>query len=1001
MATIIGTEGPDTLTETFAVDTIEGLGGDDIIVLDKGQTGLGRDFIDGGDGDDRLIVRRPAAGIEIYSNFDGEVYLGRAESYFEITNVEHVSIYHLTGEGKADNIFTGNGDDVYYFTATNNSNVQAENNQVDLGSGSNDLIVIDASGVFGWGVTVNPIQGFRSMMWVGSAQRINFINIERLHFTGGALGDPVVGLSGNDIIDGRDGNDTLSGLGGDDRLIGGNGNDSLDGGEGNDTLVFTTGNDTIAGGNGSDRLEIDARTVGAAVTFAVAGEGPYAGSVTLGGGAANFSGIESFTIYSNPGSYGDVVTTGAGDDVFYHYGINSTDYAMDQVDLGGGSNDLLVADFSAVTDHAVAKASDPLPNGHYQFTVGGNAKVDFTGVERIHFIGGAQADTVFGLAGDDVLEGRAGADHLFGGDGNDDLAGGIGNSNEIDGGNGDDILRSVSFGFDFVQGGPGFDTAIIDYSDLTTSVTNTSGGTIAYSAVGLSYVALTDVERIVITTGSGNDAIVTHTGDDEIRTGAGNDNLNGGDGDDYLDGGSGADDMAGLAGDDTYIVDHIHDTIIDDSPTGGTDLVYVSLASYTLPTGVENAIAQGGGSHSLRGNAGNNSLTGESGADTLLLQDGGDDRAFGLAGNDIIYFGAAYTNADQADGGAGRDAIVLQGNYNVILGTLTGIESVSLQSGANTTFGDTANNFYDFNITTVNGNVAAGQQLIVNAQSLRAGEDFTFDGSAETDGKFLIYGGHGVDLLTGGAGVDIFFFEGSRWGAGDKVAGGAGRDALVISAGSGLTHIEFAADSLNGIESISVNQTYATDPTQTPSYEFVLNNGNVTPGETLIVNASSLTSIEQTVGIDGSDVHDGNLILFGGAGNDILTGGDGHDVLFGGGYADTLFGGAGADIYRYDRTSDSNASRPDLIAGFQTGLDKIDLSRIDANPGVAGDQAFTWIGSNPFSAGGAVTAGELRTYEDGGYRWIAGDTNGDGVADLLIALTPPGGAPLGIGDFLL
>ena len=62
-----------------------------------------------------------------------------------------------------------------------------------------------------------------------------------------------------------------------------------------------------------------------------------------------------------------------------------------------------------------------------------------------------------------------------------------------------------------------------------------------------------------------------------------------------------------------------------------------------------------------------------------------------------------------------------------------------------------------------------------------AGEDLTFDGSAETDAKFLIYGGRGTDDLTGGAGNDIFFFaEGGRFAAGDTVDGGGGYDGLFL-----------------------------------------------------------------------------------------------------------------------------------------------------------------------------------------------------------------------------
>jgi hypothetical protein len=89
-------------------------------------------------------------------------------------------------------------------------------------------------------------------------------------------------------------------------------------------------------------------------------------------------------------------------------------------------------------------------------------------------------------------------------------------------------------------------------------------------------------------------------------------------------------------------------------------------------------------------------------------------------------------------------------------------------------------------------------------------------------------------------------------------------------------------------------------------------------------------------------------------------------------------------------------SLADLIGDFQSGVDKVDLSRIDANAGAAGDQAFSWIGSAAFTG----AAGELRTYDQGGYRWVAGDTDGDGNADFAIAFYQ-GWAPQGQGDFLL
>jgi Ca2+-binding RTX toxin-like protein len=447
----------------------------------------------------------------------------------------------------------------------------------------------------------------------------------------------------------------------------------------------------------------------------------------------------------------------------------------------------------------------------------------------------------------------------------------------------------------------------------------------------------------------GNDLIQGGGADDRIDGGEGDDRLGGGSGQDRLEGGDGADFIDGGDGNDV-----------------------------------------------LDGGAGDDVLQGGAGNDILHLEGGGEDRAAGGEGNDVFYFGQATSAGDRVEGGEGRDAVVLQGYVDVTLGdaSLTGIESISLQSGSNASFGDHFNNSYRFSVATADGNVLAGQQLIVNAQSLRAGEEFTFDGSAETDGSFLIYGGHGKDRLTGGDGVDVFFFEGQRWGPSDRVDGGDGRDALVISGGSGLTHIEFAADSFTNIESISLNNHFATDPSQKPSYQLVLHKGNVAPGGTLIVNGSSVGT-GQVVGIDGGSVGDGALILFGGGGHDTLRGGAGADLIIGGAGADSLVGGAGADTFRYDEASDS-AGSVDLIGDFQSGLDRIDLSRIDADTTAAGDQKFAWIGAAAFSG----SAGELRVYAADGYRWIAGDTDGDGDADLLIALQS-GTPPLVPGDFLL
>ena len=121
----------------------------------------------------------------------------------------------------------------------------------------------------------------------------------------------------------------------------------------------------------------------------------------------------------------------------------------------------------------------------------------------------------------------------------------------------------------------------------------------------------------------------------------------------------------------------------------------------------------------------------------------------------------------------------------------------------------------------------------------------------------------------------------------------------------------------------------------------------------------------------GNDLLQGNHVdnkLDAGAGNDILDGAEGND---------TLIGGTGADQFRF-----STLGGTDEIADFVSGTDKIDLTRLEANASAAGDQAFSFVNGAAFSN----TAGEHRAYSQDGDNYLAGDTNGDGIADFIINL---------------
>jgi serralysin len=144
-------------------------------------------------------------------------------------------------------------------------------------------------------------------------------------------------------------------------------------------------------------------------------------------------------------------------------------------------------------------------------------------------------------------------------------------------------------------------------------------------------------------------------------------------------------------------------------------------------------------------------------------------------------------------------------------------------------------------------------------------------------------------------------------------------------------------------------------------------------------------------GLNGSDR------LYGGIGRDTLSGGKGDDVLKGGADADKMSGGLGRDTFDFDWVSHSKAvpGRFDTITDFLPVDDTIDLSTIDANATIKGDQAFVVI-EGPFFTG---KAGELLIIGCDKGVLIAADTDGDRGADFGLLLA--GASRVNETDFVL
>lgn len=429
---------------------------------------------------------------------------------------------------------------------------------------------------------------------------------------------------------------------------------------------------------------------------------------------------------------------------------------------------------------------------------------------------------------------------------------------------------------------------------------------------------------------------------------------------------------------------------------GGTATVNVTI------NGIDGAGDQ------LRGNAGNNTVTGTDGVDFFNLSQGGTDTVSGGLSNDAFYFGAAFAPGDIVDGGAGtNDQLAIQGNYNQTFAAnqFTNLEVLVLLGGAVTTYGGGGGPF-SYNLTTVDANVASGQELVIYAASLAAGESFTFNGSAETDGTFRIYGGQGTETITTGAGNDGIYFGPNAFNpATDTINAGAGTNDQVALDGNYTATI--TGTNFQNVEVLALLRGVAGD---FANYNLTFADSLVGAGQTFTVHALPVLT---NLTLNASAETNGNYNIIGGQANDTITTGAGADTMWGGLGADVLTGGLGADIYRYTSASESTSTGYDRIVGFVSGTDRIDvvntITGVDATVGAGALSTATFdtdlsaaIGSGQLGANHAV----LFTPNAG---TLAGTTfliiDSDGVAgysagsDIVIQLTNPP-ASLVTGDFI-
>lgn len=238
------------------------------------------------------------------------------------------------------------------------------------------------------------------------------------------------------------------------------------------------------------------------------------------------------------------------------------------------------------------------------------------------------------------------------------------------------------------------------------------------------------------------------------------------------------------------------------------------------------------------------------------------------------------------------------------------------------------------------------------------------------DREDFLRGFGGNDTLVGGDARDTL--EGGS--DNDYLDGGAGSDLLVGGAGNDVYSVT-PDDIIVELKNEGIDAVWVVGGTNyvVPSHVEIL----------LLASGQPLNAKGNELG--NTMVGNGNANFIEGlGGDDQLDGGVGGDTLIGGRGRDTLHGGKGSDDFRFDSVTDSNILFADLILDFTFSAgerDRINLSAIDANSLLAGNQAFVFIGSAVFSG----DAGQLRVTPAAGLGYaIAADTNGDRSADMVI-----------------
>ncbi|WP_459992381.1 calcium-binding protein, partial [Methylosoma difficile] len=636
MANYLGTDSNNTYNGTSTDDQIYGYGGGDTL-----QGGNGSDHIEGGDGNDTLkgdtgddtLQGGNGADTYLFTKGDGMDTILNSDTdggkdVVKFTNVTSTEVTGVSSSGTSLILSYGASDSItipHYFSLTSEAHIDI----FPYPDYRIDEFQFSDGVIWTWDNIKTKIQGF----------------IE------GTEGDDVLnGYVGvNNIIYGLGGTDFISGGSGDDIIVGGKGDDywSLDDSKFGLLMDESGGADTYLFAKGDGRDEI--------YNFDTDGSKDVIRFVDV---TSN-----EVTEVRRVSVYGDdlKLSYGTSDSIIIDNYFSYADYRIDEFQFSDG----------------VIWTWNDIKTKVLQGTAGDDRLQGYDG----------EANTINGLAGNDVL---------LGGNGNDKLNGGT--------------------GADAMSGGAGNDSYTVDNSGDTVTETSTLAREVDSVSSSVSFVLVANVENLTLTGGKNLKA----TGN------AKNNVLKGNAGSNTLDGKTGADRMAGGLGNDSYVVDDLGDTVTETS-TLATEIDSVSSAvSFTLDDNVENLTLTGTANINATGNSLNNTLVGNDGNNILDGGAGADNMAGGLGNDSYVVDNSGDVVTETSTLATEMDSV--SSSFSFVLGA--NLENLTLTSTAANATGNSLNNILTGNAST-------------NALVGGAGNDTLVAG----EGVDVLTGGTGKDAL--------------------------------------------------------------------------------------------------------------------------------------------------------------------------------------------------------------------------------------------------------------